>query len=80
MTVVTLALGLIVGNIVAPGSGFEGQPDESARASAEEEIGEAGEQGIVPFITDHVLPGSFVEPVVENEILRIIFGVIRLGR
>jgi aerobic C4-dicarboxylate transport protein len=72
MTVVALALGLIVGNIVAPGSGFEGTPDESARASAEEEIGEAGEQGLVSFITDDVLPGSYVQPFVENEILRIL--------
>ncbi len=55
MTVTALALGLIVGNIVAPGSGFEGEPDDAARATAEEEIGEAGEQGLVPFITDNVL-------------------------
>jgi len=72
MTVTALALGLIVGNIVAPGSGFEGEPDDAARATAEEEIGEAGEQGLVPFITDNVLPGSFVQPFVENEILRIL--------
>jgi len=77
MTVTALALGLLVGNIVAPGSGFNGQPDEAAQASAEEEIGEAGEQGIVPFITDNVLPGSFVEPFVENEILRIlVLGIL----
>src|SRR5215218_10096814 len=77
MTVVALALGLIVGNLVSPGSGFDGQPDEAARASAEEEIGEAGEQGVVPFLTDHVLPNSFVQPFVENEILRIlVLGII----
>jgi len=72
MTITALALGLIVGNIVAPGSGFESQPDEAARASAEEEIGEAGEQGLVPFITDNLLPGSYVQPFVDNEILRIL--------
>jgi aerobic C4-dicarboxylate transport protein len=60
MTVTALALGLIVATIVAPGSGFEGRPDEATRASAKEEIGEAGEQGLVPFITDHLLPGPFV--------------------
>jgi aerobic C4-dicarboxylate transport protein len=72
MTVIALALGLLAGNLVAPGSGFEGEPDEAARASAEEEIGEAGEQGLVPFITDNLLPGSYVQPFVENEILRIL--------
>jgi aerobic C4-dicarboxylate transport protein len=77
MTIVALALGLIVGNLVEPGSGFDGKPDEAARASAEEEIGQAGAQGVVPFITDHVLPTSFVQPFVENEILRIlVLGII----
>ena len=77
MTIVALALGLIVGNLVAPGSGFDAQPDAAAQASAEEEIGEAGAQGIVPFITDDVLPGSFVSPFVENEILRIlVLGIL----
>jgi aerobic C4-dicarboxylate transport protein len=77
MTIVALALGLIVGNLVAPGSGFSGQPDEAARASAEEEIGEAGAQGVVPFITDHLLPQSFVQPFVENEILRVlVLGIL----
>ena len=77
MTVVALALGLLVGNLIAPGSGFDGSPDAAAQAEAKAEIGEAGEQGIVPFITDDVLPNSFVQPFVENEILRIlVLGII----
>ena len=36
MTVVALALGLIAGNLVAPGSGFEGQPERGRRASAKD--------------------------------------------
>ena len=48
MTVVALALGLIAGNLIAPGSGFDGQPDAAARADAKESIGEAGgDQGLV---------------------------------
>ncbi len=79
MTVVALALGLIVGNLVAPGSGFSGEPDAAARADAEESIGEAGgtEGGLVGFITDNLLPGSFAQPFVDNEILRIlVLGII----
>ncbi len=73
MTVVALALGLIVGNIVQPGSGFEGSPTEEGQASAKESIGEAGsDQGIVAFLTDNVLPDSLVGPFVENEILRVL--------
>ncbi len=77
MTVTALALGLIAGNLIAPGSGFEGQPDAAAQADAKESIGEAGEQGVVPFILDDVLPTSFVSPFVENEILRIlVLGIL----
>jgi len=78
MTVVALTLGLLVGNLVAPGSGFSGQPDAAAQADAKESIGEAGgDQGVVSFITDHLLPGSFVQPFVENEILRIlVLGIL----
>jgi aerobic C4-dicarboxylate transport protein len=73
MTVVALGLGLIVGNIVQPGGGFEGSPSEEGQSSAKESIGEAGsDQGLVPFITDNVLPDSLLGPFVENEILRVL--------
>src|ERR687897_373656 len=75
MTVVALTLGLVAANVFAPGSGFEGEPSESARESARESIDEAGaseEGGLVGFITDDLLPTSFVSPFVENEILRIL--------
>lgn len=74
MTVVALTLGLIAANVVKPGSGFSGQPSAAARASAEKSIADAGEAtpGLVGFITDHLLPTSFVQPFVDNEILRIL--------
>jgi aerobic C4-dicarboxylate transport protein len=73
MTVVALALGLVAGNVIAPGAGFEGQPTEEGQASAEESIGEAcGGEGFVSFITDSLLPDSFIGPFVENEILKIL--------
>jgi aerobic C4-dicarboxylate transport protein len=73
MTVVALALGLIAGNLVKPGSHFSGSPSAEGRASAEESIGEAGgDQGLVPFITDDLLPSSFVQPFVENKILQVL--------
>ncbi len=76
-TVVALALGLIVGNLVQPGGGFEGEPTEEGRASAEESIGEAGsDSGLVGFITDSLLPESIVGPFVENEILRVLIIAI----
>src|SRR5690242_12430045 len=73
MTVVALALGLLAANIVQPGAGFSGQASDSAREAAKESIGEAGQDsGVVPFITDHLLPKSFVQPFVDNEILQVL--------
>ena len=45
-----------------------------AQEAAKESIAEAGDTapGLVGFITDDLLPTSFVSPFVENEILRIL--------
>jgi aerobic C4-dicarboxylate transport protein len=74
MTVIALALGLIAANVFAPGSGFDGQPSASAQEAAKESIAEAGDTapGLVGFITDDLLPTSFVAPFVENAILPIL--------
>jgi aerobic C4-dicarboxylate transport protein len=78
MTVVALALGLLAANIFAPGSGFDAQPSETARESAKESIDEAGgtESGIVGFITEDLLPTSFVQPFVDNKILQVLILAI----
>jgi aerobic C4-dicarboxylate transport protein len=74
MTVIALALGLVVANVVAPGSGFDAaNVGASATAQAKESIAEAGgTPGLVGFITDDLLPTSFVSPFVDNEILRVL--------
>jgi aerobic C4-dicarboxylate transport protein len=72
-TVVALTLGLLAANIVEPGSGFHGTVSAAGREAAKESISEAGQDsGIVPFITGHLLPTSFVQPFVDNEILQIL--------
>ena len=72
-TIVALALGLLAANIVKPGAGLDAAASEVGRADAQEQIDEAGgSSGLVGFITDDLLPSSFVEPFVENEILRVL--------
>src|SRR3954453_5543869 len=76
-TVVALTLGLLAANIVQPGSGFSGSVSAAGRAAAKESISEAGpDSGIVPFINGHLLPTSFVQPFVDNEILQILVVAI----
>jgi len=73
MTVVALGLGLLAGNLIAPGSGLDADPSASAREEAKASIDEAGgEGGFVGFITDSLLPDSIVGPFVENEILKVL--------
>ncbi len=72
-TVVALTLGLLAANLVKPGAGFEGGPTDAGREAAKESIGETpGESGIVPFITDDLLPTSFLQPFVDNSILQVL--------
>ena len=73
-TVVALGLGLAAGNLVEPGEGFSGKPSASAAGDAKESIAEAGDAGtgLVGFITDDLLPTSFVQPFVDNEVLKVL--------
>jgi aerobic C4-dicarboxylate transport protein len=71
-TVVSLALGLAAGNLVKPGDGFDAKPTSEQQADAKESIGEAGDQGVVAFITDDLLPTSIAKPFVDNAILQVL--------
>jgi len=73
-TVVALGLGLLAANLIKLGDGFAGGPPAGASEAAEEKIAEAGGagHGLVGFITDDLLPTSFVQPFVENEVLKVL--------
>jgi aerobic C4-dicarboxylate transport protein len=74
MTVIALGLGLIAGNLLHPGRGFGGAPSASAADAAKEKIADAGAagHGLVGFITNDLLPTSFVQPFVDNEVLKVL--------
>jgi aerobic C4-dicarboxylate transport protein len=73
-TIVALGLGLVAANLIKPGAGFAAAPSADATASAQEKIAEAGDagHGLVGFITNDLLPTSFVQPFVENEVLKVL--------
>jgi aerobic C4-dicarboxylate transport protein len=73
MTVIALTLGLLAGNIIAPGSGFDAAPAAENAAKAKEAIGSAGtDSGFVAFLTNDLLPTSFLQPFADNKILQIL--------
>ncbi|MEJ8279112.1 cation:dicarboxylate symporter family transporter [Pseudonocardia spirodelae] len=74
-TAVALTIGLLAANIFAPGAGFTGTPSAAdlARAQGQIDTGSAsGQEGLVGFLLDDVLPTSFLAPFVDNEILRVL--------
>ena len=73
MTVIALALGLLAGNLIAPGSGLDAAPSAENAAKAKESIATAGsDSGFVGFLTNDLLPTSFLQPFVDNKILQIL--------
>ncbi|MDO9353243.1 MAG: cation:dicarboxylase symporter family transporter [Solirubrobacteraceae bacterium] len=73
-TFVALTLGLLAGNLIKPGAGFDAAPSALSTAAAQEKIADAGaaSHGVSGFITDSLLPSSFVEPFVENSVLQVL--------
>ncbi|GAA4968482.1 cation:dicarboxylase symporter family transporter [Pseudonocardia tropica] len=74
-TAVALTIGLLAANIFAPGAGFTGTPSAADLARAQQDIdtgSASGQEGLVGFLLDDVLPTSFFGPFVDNEILRVL--------
>jgi aerobic C4-dicarboxylate transport protein len=73
MTTLCLALGMVVANIVKPGAGFKGTPGPTSLDQAKEDLtGGTNHGGVVGFIMNDILPGSFLKPFVDNTILQVV--------
>ena len=77
MTLIALAIGLVVINVVEPGVGLNITPDPSEAA---ETLGNLEEtpSGIVPFLL-HIIPDTFVGAFAEGEIIQVLFLAILSG-
>jgi aerobic C4-dicarboxylate transport protein len=73
-TATALTIGLIAGNLIKPGAGFDTSAAAANAQAAQEKIAEAGEagSGLTGFLINDLIPTSFVQPFVENEILRVL--------
>jgi aerobic C4-dicarboxylate transport protein len=70
-----LALGLIVGNLLRPGAGFQGQSNAAAVAGYAKQ---ASEMKSVDFVL-HVIPDTVVGAFAEGEILQVLLFAILFG-
>jgi aerobic C4-dicarboxylate transport protein len=73
-TAAALVIGLVAGNLIKPGAGFNASASAAGAEAAKEKIAEAAGSGsgLTGFITNDMLPTSFAQPFVENEILRVL--------
>lgn len=75
MSTVALAIGLVVGNLVKPGSGLE--ITESSRAAAQEQAA-AGEGSTVDFLLG-IIPTTLFSSVTSGDVLEVVFVALLVG-
>ena len=76
-TVIALFIGLLAGNLVQPGAGFEGKPSQAQIDTANKSVETGGqESGLGPFLQNELFPKSFLEPFVDNKVLQVLFLAI----
>ena len=75
VSTVALALGLIVGNVLHPGAGFQGQSNAAAVAGYAKQ---ASEMKSVDFVL-HIIPETVVGAFAQGEILQVLLFAILFG-
>ena len=72
-TVIALFLGLLAGNLVQPGAGFEGQPSQAQIDQANRSVETGSEEsGVAAFLQNELFPTSFLQPFVDNKVLQVL--------
>jgi len=76
MSTVALAIGLVVGNILQPGSGLA--LSESSQAAAQQAASGGGEGGTGDFVLG-IIPTTLVSPLVSESVLSTLFVALLIG-
>jgi len=73
-----LLIGLVVGNVVRPGSGFNVNPANLDAKAVVDYAGQAKAQSITEFIL-HIIPTTVVDAFAKGDILQVVFVAILFG-
>src|SRR5258705_12192615 len=77
MSTVALAIGLLVGNLIHPGSGMHLTPSTATKgAELAEKAHESG--GLMDFV-QHVIPTSLLSSLTEGNVLQALFVALLVG-
>src|SRR5258705_1809613 len=71
-------MGLIVGNLVRPGSGFNIDPTTLDAKAVSEYAGQAQAQTVVQFLS-HIIPNTIVDAFTRGDILQVLFVSLLFG-
>ena len=78
VSTIALAIGLIVGNVVHPGSGFNVNAATLDAHAVADYAGQAKAQGVVEFLM-HIIPTTVVDAFAKGDILQVVFISILFG-
>ncbi|HWY23046.1 MAG TPA: dicarboxylate/amino acid:cation symporter [Candidatus Acidoferrum sp.] len=78
VSTIALVIGLIVGNVVRPGSGFNVNPASLDARAVADYAGQAKAQGVVEFLM-HIIPTTVTDAFAKGDILQVVFVSILFG-
>ncbi len=76
MSTVALAIGLVVGNIIHPGTGLHLDP--SAAAAGQKAVGTAGSEGTADFLLG-LIPSTLLAPLAGDSVLQTLIVALLVG-
>jgi len=76
MSTIALGIGLVVGNLISPGTGLGAHGDPSAGAELAEKAHGAG--GMMDFV-QHIIPTSLLSSLTEGNVLQTLFVALLVG-
>ncbi len=78
VSTLALLIGLVVGNVVRPGSGFNVNPATLDAKAVSEYAGQARAQSVTDFLM-HIIPTTFVDAFAKGDILQVVVVAILFG-
>src|SRR6202165_3508245 len=78
VSTLALLIGLVVGNVVRPGSGFNIDPATLDAKAVAEYAGQAKTQSVTEFLV-HIIPNTVVDAFTRGDILQVLFVSLLFG-
>src|ERR1700738_875817 len=78
VSTLALFIGLVVGNVVHPGSGFHVDPATLDAKAVAEYAGQAKAQSVAEFLV-HIIPNTIVDAFARGDILQVLFVSVLFG-